>query len=118
MLSCPMRNTTTEQIKCVTWKEAARAGGKSQLEPTEKMLQVLDLHNKTNNDLDNARERNARGSWSNHMRKLDTHNAKDDSRIMLTDFSAALDLRSRMTDNCSVDNYAELGTHFVVTEAR
>ena len=52
------------------------------------------------------------------MRKLDIHNAKNDSRIMLTDFSAALDLRSRMTDNCSVDNHAVLDLHFDLTEAR
>ena len=53
------------------WKEAAMVGGKSQLDTTEKVLQVSDLHNRLHNDLDETRESNVCGAWSNHMRTLD-----------------------------------------------
>ena len=109
-----MWTTTTKQTKSIAWEEAARVGGKSQLEPTEKLLQVSDLHGKLHNDLGKARESNVRGSWCNHMRKLGTHNAKDDRRVILTDFSAALDLRTRTTDNCSVDDHSALGARFLL----
>ena len=66
-----MWTTTAEQVKCVMWKEAAMVGGKSQLDTTEKVLQVSDLHNRLNNDLDETRESNVCGAWSNHMRTLD-----------------------------------------------
>ena len=68
-------------------------------------------------DLGKARERNVRGSWSNHTRKLDMHNIKDDNRATLTNFSAILELRERRTDNCSVDDHAALDTCFL-SEAR
>ena len=36
MLSFPIWTATTEQIKCIMWKEAGRADGKSQLETYRK----------------------------------------------------------------------------------
>ena len=107
-----MWTTTTEQTKSITWEEAARTDRKSQLVPREKLLQVSDLCSRLHNDLGKSSENNTCGSWSNHMRKLDTCNAKDDNRVMLKDLSATLDLRERMTDNCSVNNHAALGTCF------
>ena len=74
MLSCPTWTATTEQMKCVMWEEAARTGGKSQLEHTEKVLHVSDICNRLHDDLDEARESNVRGAWSNRMMKLDMHN--------------------------------------------
>ena len=62
VLSCPLWTTTTEQIKSIVWEEAARAGDKSQLEPTENVLQVSDLCNRLHDDLGKARESNVRGS--------------------------------------------------------
>ena len=53
-----------------------------------------------------------RGSRSNRMMKLDTHDGKDDSRAMLTGLSAALGLWARMANNCSVDNHSALGACF------
>ena len=52
------------------------------------------------------------------MRKIDCNESGEKTRIMLTNFSVTLDLRARMSDNCSVDNYTALDVFFLLTDFR
>ena len=65
-----------------------------------------------------ARRSFVRGEWSNLMRKIDCNQSEKNTRIILTDFLATLDLRARMSDNCSVDNHAILDIYFVLSNFR
>ena len=42
------------------------------------------------------------------MKKVDTVESKENTRVILTDFSDILGLCARMSDNCIIDNYSIL----------
>ena len=48
------------------------------------------------------------------MTKIDALHARESERTALADFSATLDLRARMTDNCGSVNHAVLDVFHVV----
>lgn len=53
------------------------------------------------------------------MRKIATIKSKSNARVMLTNFSATLDLRAQMSNNCSINNYAVLDIflHWITFDA-
>ena len=52
------------------------------------------------------------------MRKIDCEESDEGTTVILTDFSASLDLRARQTDNCSVSNYAVLDIFYLLHNIR
>jgi hypothetical protein len=57
-------------------------------------------------------------SWLNLTRKIDLFTLADDVVLICTDFSASLDLRAKLTDNCSQDNHAVLAIYYVQQNRR
>ena len=115
---CPIWTNCEVIAKCILWENTKRSGGKDQLEPVAKELPINQLWEKMILQLEEARVSEVRSSWSNHMRKLDIHCSNKQTRVVLTDFSASLNLQARMADNCSVDNHAVLDIFFVLTDFR
>lgn len=116
--TCPIWNNSTNIVSAIIWDKAECAGGKTQLEPMEKLMPINQVFQKFIEALDEGRSNFVRGEWSNLMRKIDINESNKDDRIILTDFSATLDLRARMSDNCSVDNHAVLDIYFVLMNFR
>ena len=58
------------------------------------------------------------GQWSDHMRKIDYYKNDLDTTVVLTNFSIILDLHTRQTDNCSIDNHAVLDVYYILNNFR
>ena len=115
---CPTHSTCIEETKCMLWQEAARAGGKTQLEPVENYLATKDIITKLEKAIEVGRKTYVLSQWNDHMRKIDCEESNKDTTVILTDFSPSLDLRARQTDNCSVNNHAVLDTFCLLNNFR
>ena len=114
-ISCPIWNSCSDEVSVIVWEDAARSGGKTQLEQVEKQMKVSEAFEKLQDLIKDGRSGFVRGEWSNWQRKLDVKESNKNTRVILTDFSASLDLRARITDNCSVDNHAVLNIFFCLS---
>ena len=117
-ISCPIWNSCSDEVSVIVWEDAARSGRKTQLEQVEKQMKVSEAFEKLRDLIKDGRSGFVRGEWSNWQRKLDVKESNKNTRVILTDFSASLDLRARMTDNCSVDNHAVLDIFFCLSNFR
>ena len=73
-----------------------------------------DVVNHLHECLEEGRKDLVLGQWVNHVRKIDLTESYLNVSVMLTDFSATLDLRARQTDDCSVNNDAVLDMFYVM----
>ena len=100
IFDCKIYSEHAEKFKSILWQEAEMAGAKTQLEPVENHLPFNETSKHLVTCVEDSRKIYVLGQWSDHMIKIDSHESDQNATIMLTDFSASLDLHARQTDNC------------------
>ena len=134
--NCGVRNKYKQFIHCSAllnsslrvaakeWVYAPQSGtdakGKqnTQIELADVELSVGDLVQKLEHQLEICRTHEAEAEWINRCRLTDIKTVEPGTAVVLTDFSATVDLRAAQTDNSSVDNHAVLDIFMVLHSAR
>jgi hypothetical protein len=122
--SCPALTKCDTPIPLMEWRFAPRAGTNAkgdqntQIELTAVTLPMKTVVERFVQQLGKCRPHHNQTKWISTIRGIDLDTLKENQIILLTDFSATLDLRAGEVENCSVNGHAVLDTFVVVHSPR